>query len=64
MTLEQYLILILLTAMAFQWFLFYLMSLRLRQLEEVAGKSRAVQLSEGEVEELMRNAEHVKQMKI
>lgn len=64
MTPEQYLIIILLTAMAFQWFLFYLMSLRLRQLEEAEGRGRAVQISDGEVEELMRNAEHVKQMKI
>ncbi len=64
MTPEQYLIIILLAAIGFQWFLFYLMSLRLRQLEEAEGRSRAVQLSEGEVEELMRNAEHVKQMKI
>ncbi|MDD1717550.1 MAG: hypothetical protein LUO88_00610 [Methanoregulaceae archaeon] len=64
MTPEQYLIIILLAALAFQWFLFYLMSLRLRQMEEEAGRSRTVQISDGEVEELMRNAEHVKQLKI
>ncbi len=64
MTPQQYLIIILLIAIAFQWFLFYLVSIRLRELEKAVGKVRALSLSEGEVDELMRNVEHVKQMKI